>query len=337
MQADSVFLVLNMVKQILLLLIPAYFIASCNDHDDDSLLNRAPYSGITDSIQRNPANAELYYRRGSLLYSNQLPDMAKKDLVKAWELEPREEYAIAVSMVLRHENVTEAIRFLEEALKKIPNSLFIQVQLAQGYKSQGDLQKSLQLCNQVIAAYPNNIDVYLLKSEILKAQDKTGEAISNLEKAYAYAPGDVDLVHTLAFDYAEAKNPKVLALSDSLIRADTEKSHPEPYYFKGVYYSNTGQFAEAIRQFDQAITTRHNFINAYINKGIVYFEQKKYGEAMKVFSLASTVSPDEPAPYFWIGKTLEATGKAEEAKLNYQRAYGLDKTFTEAKEAADRL
>jgi hypothetical protein len=30
-------------------------------------------------------------------------------------------------------------------------------------------------------------------------------------------------------------------------------------------------------------------------------------------------------------------GQKEEAKLNYQRAYGLDNSFTEAKEAADKI
>jgi hypothetical protein len=30
-------------------------------------------------------------------------------------------------------------------------------------------------------------------------------------------------------------------------------------------------------------------------------------------------------------------GNRDEALLNYKRAYGLDKTFTEAKEAADSL
>jgi len=38
-----------------------------------------------------------------------------------------------------------------------------------------------------------------------------------------------------------------------------------------------------------------------------------------------------------MGKCQEAVGQKDEAKLNYQRAYGLDKTFTEAKEAADRI
>ena len=326
-----------MLRNILTIIIVAIFIASCNDTPGDDLLNRAPYGKLTDSIQQNAKDAGLYYRRGSLLYSNQEFKLAENDLRKAWELAPKEEYAIAVSIVLRQRSVDEAIEFLEAALKKIPGSLFIQVQLAQGYKSKGDLNKSLEICNRVIETYPNNIDVYLLKAEILKALNKTTEAIATLEKAYTYAPGDVDLVHTLAFDYAETKNPSVLQLSDSLIRADTENVHPEPYYFKGVYFSNTNRFEEAIIQFDKAITTKHNFINAYINKGIVYFDQKKLKEAMGVFALAATVSPDEPFPYYWIGKTYEAMGNKQEARLNYQRACGLDKYFEEACEAAARM
>jgi hypothetical protein len=38
-----------------------------------------------------------------------------------------------------------------------------------------------------------------------------------------------------------------------------------------------------------------------------------------------------------MGKCQEALGQKQEALLNYQRAYGLDKTFAEAQEAAERL
>ncbi len=65
--------------------------------------------------------------------------------------------------------------------------------------------------------------------------------------------------------------------------------------------------------------------------------KKKYTEALKTFQLANTISATFPDAYFWMGRCQEAIGQKEEAKLNYQRAYGLDNSFTEAKEAADRL
>jgi tetratricopeptide (TPR) repeat protein len=314
-------------------------LVSCTNGDDQdhNLLSQRPYDKLTDSIKQFPKNAELYYRRGTLLYSHQEIALAENDLKNAWKLQPTEEHALGVSTLLKQKNQDEAINFLEEAIKKLPNSIFIQIQLAQGYKAKGQLERSLELCNQVIEKYPNNIDALLLKADILKTRGQNGEAMTTLETAYRLAPGDVELVHTLAFDYAEAKNPKAVSLSDSLIKADTQKSHAEPYYFKGVYYSNTGNYEEAIKQFDKAIQTNYNFINAYINKGIAYYDQKKYKQAFEVFTLAAKVFPDEADPYYWLGKTQEATGNKDEARLNYQRAYGLDKSFTEAKEAADRL
>jgi len=89
--------------------------------------------------------------------------------------------------------------------------------------------------------------------------------------------------------------------------------------------------------FNDAIQHDYYFLNAYIEKGKVLFDEKKYTDAMKVFQLANTISATFPDAYYWMGKCQEAVGQKDEAKLNYQRAYGLDKTFTEAKEAADRI
>jgi tetratricopeptide (TPR) repeat protein len=263
--------------------------------------------------------------------------LAERDLRKAWQLDPKEEYALRLTTILKQKNADTAIAFLQQALKKLPGSISLHVLLAKGYESKKEFDNSLAICNDIIQKYPGQLDALMLKSELLKQQNKTDEAISVLEQAYAYAPGDVDLVHQLAFEYAEAKNPKVLSLSDSLIKVDVEKRHAEPYYFKGLYYENKGNYKEAIQFFDLAIGHDYNFLDAYMDKGECYFDQKKYAEALKTFQLTTTVFPSEALPYYWMGKTQEAAGDKEEARLNYQRAYGLDKTFTDAKEAADRL
>ena len=116
-----------------------------------------------------------------------------------------------------------------------------------------------------------------------------------------------------------------------------EGNHAEPYYFKGIYHYNTGNNREALRYFDEAIRHNYNFIDAHMSKGVVYYDQKQYAEALNTFRLATTVSPTYAPSYFWLGKTQEAMGKKAEAKLDYQRAYGLDKNFTEARRAAEAL
>ena len=71
---------------------------------------------------------------------------------------------------------------------------------------------------------------------------------------------------------------------------------------------------------------------------ILYFtNQKKYAEALKTFSLPATITPTYADAYYWMGRTQEALAQKEEAKQNYQRAYSLDKSLTEAKAAAEKL
>jgi tetratricopeptide (TPR) repeat protein len=327
-----------MQKLFLLTIISITFVA-CSDHspNENATLSQPPYNKLTDSIDNAPKDAGLYYRRGSLLYKNGEMQLAENDLRNAWQLDPKEEYALRLTTILKQKNSDTAISFLQEALKKIPTSIGLHVMLAKGYESKNQLDKASAIVDDIIKQYPGELDALILKSEILKQQNKNAEALSLLEKARSYAPGDVDLVHQLGFEYAETKNPKVLSLADSLIKVDVEKRHAEPYYFKGLYYENTGNWKEAIKCFDEAIQHDFNFLDAYMDKGQTYYDQKKYADALKTFQLTTTVFPSQSLPYYWLGKTQQALGKKDEARLNYQRAYGLDKTFTEAKDSVDRL
>lgn len=321
-------------------LIIAFVFVACTSgpsSQDEALLSRPPYDRLTDSIKGDAGNAALYFRRGTLLYGNEETGLAEKDLRRAWQLQPKEEYGLRLALLLKQKNADTAITFLEQAVRQLPQSISLQVLLAKGYESKTETEKALAICDGLLRNYPGELDALVLKAELLRQQNKNREALSVLETAYTYAPGDVELVHQLAFTYADMKNPRALSLSDSLIKADVEHRHPEPWYFKGLYYENTGRYEEAIKDFDEAIRRDFNFLDAYLDKGETYYIQAKYAQALSAFRLAATVFPSEAEPYLWLAKTQQAMGNASEARLNYQRAYGLDKTLTEAKDSADHL
>ncbi|MBK6938047.1 MAG: tetratricopeptide repeat protein [Chitinophagaceae bacterium] len=176
-----------------------------------------------------------------------------------------------------------------------------------------------------------------MKAELLGKKGDNNEAIRVLEQTYVLTPYDIDLNYELAFRYAEAKNPKALTICDSLAKTDSLGNHAEPDYYKGIYYSNIGEKQKALSLFSKAIEQDYYYLNAHIEKGRVLLDTKNYNEALKTFKLANTISPDFPDAWYWMGRCQEVMGLKEEAKLNYQKAYGLDNTFTEAKEAADKL
>ena len=89
--------------------------------------------------------------------------------------------------------------------------------------------------------------------------------------------------------------------------------------------------------FDEAINRDWHFVEPYIEKGIILFEEKNYDEALKTFRNATTIAYTNPDCYFWMGRCYEAIGRKEDALDSYSRALTFDKDFTEAKEAIGRL
>jgi tetratricopeptide (TPR) repeat protein len=88
---------------------------------------------------------------------------------------------------------------------------------------------------------------------------------------------------------------------------------------------------------DAAISHDYYFLDAHMEKGQILYNEKRFADALKAFQLANTISPSFAEGFYWLGKTKEAMGNKAEAKLDYQRAHGLDKTLAEAKMGAERL
>jgi tetratricopeptide (TPR) repeat protein len=330
-----------MAKILSLLVIVMILVSSCNDKESaspfDKVLTQPPYADLTDSIKNEPRRDDLYFRRGVLLNSNDLTEPALADFKKAWSLMKNEKYAFGLGNLLLDKKPDSAIIFLNDALKELPESFLLQLTLARSYNKVNKTDEALKICNTILEKNTMQVDVMKMKAELLNKKGNPAESISILEKAYSITPYDIELNYELAYKYAENKNPKVISLCDSLIKVDTLQIHAEPFYYKGIYFSNTGDKAKALTLFDEAITYDKYYMNAFIEKGRILYEQKKYTDAYNVFELANTLSNTFPDAYYWMGKCQEALGQKEEAKLNYQRAYSLDKTFIEAKEAIDSI
>ena len=313
----------------------------CNSSNDsspyDQLLSHPPYAKLTDSIKQNSTNSELYYHRGMLLFKNNNNPPALSDFKKAWSLEKREPYAVAISNILVADKPDSAISFLSNALKELPKSVPLQLNLVQVYANKQQTSEALAACNKLLEQQPKHVGALMIKSDLLEAAGDSLGSLQTLQQAYALAPFNVELCYNLAFKYAQTKDLKTLALCDSLIKNDSIERKAEPYYFKGVYYSNINDRIKALDQFNKAIATDYTFLDAYMEKGKMFFEGKKYNEAAKTFQLALRVSATFADGYYWLARCQEALADKDEAKLNYQRAFGLDKSLTEAKEAADRL
>src|SRR5262249_26015559 len=147
-----------------------FIISSCNNSNNSSpyeeLLSHPPYANLTDSIRQNSSDPDLYYRRGMLLYKNNNNPPALVDLQKAWSLRHKEQYAIGISNILL-DNPDSAVSFLRDALKMLPQSIPLHINLIQAYADGQKTNDALVICDKVLQQHPDQVAVLMMKADLL--------------------------------------------------------------------------------------------------------------------------------------------------------------------------
>jgi tetratricopeptide (TPR) repeat protein len=232
--------------------------------------------------------------------------------------------------------VNKAIQLLKEEAQKSSDNTEFSRRLGELYMQTGDNQKALNEYNNIITKDSSNFEAWYDKGTLLLRLKDTSGAINSLETSFSLLPINYSGI-ALANIYVARKNPRALEVLNVLLSKDSAGIQTEPVYMKGVYYSEMKDYDNALKLFDECIKRDWKMTDAYIEKGIILFERKQYDEALKVFNMAATVSNTDADAYYWMGRCYEATGKKEEAIINYERALSLDKNFSEAKDALHRL
>lgn len=240
------------------------------------------------------------------------------------------------------DSLQQLLGAIRDSIRKYPSEPRLKYNLAIVLQDAGRYAEALKALDSMNISRPDSSDPYIYynylfkRSELLELTGDTLNAIATLEKFVSQGEltqAGIRLAHL----YAETKNPATVPFCDAMIRNDEAGVAPEPNYFKGLYYFNTADFQKAILEFDQSIQKDYNFMDAHLEKGISYYRLQKYNEAIETLNIALKVSNSFADAYYWKARSQEALGQKEEAKLNYQRAFGLDRSLVEAKEAAERL
>lgn len=227
---------------------------------------------------------------------------------------------------------------IEKAIKAYPDSLQLIAKLADLQEENGQLDLALSTIDKGLQRDSTAAIFHNRKASLLLSKGDTSGAISGLLKSLSYAPEQTDIHVELGFLYAAQKKKNALMVADFLLtQTDQPALQTQARFMKGVYYVNTGDKKNALLNFNECIINDYTFIDAYMEKGILLYNDKKYSDAQKSFEKALTISNTHAEAYFWTGKCLEALNKKEEALDYYKKTIGLDGKITEAAEGIKRL
>lgn len=227
---------------------------------------------------------------------------------------------------------------IEQILKDTTTVDSVREQLIGELVQNKDYSKALAQIDFLLAKDSSNPGRLYIKADALEKMGDTTGAIAHYNKAVLKAGVFIEAEMRAAILFAETGNKNALALCDNLLKnPGAVRFRSDVLRIKGIYYAKTSNTVKAIEQYDQILKEDYSYMDAYIEKGLVYYDMAKYQEAWKVFNKSTEVSNKFAEGYFWMAKAEEKMNKKQEAIDNYKRALALDQTITEAREGIQRL
>ena len=229
------------------------------------------------------------------------------------------------------------INRLREQLKTHPDSIGIHFQLANLLDSTGNYLAALSEIDSLIRKDSANYGLWFNKATIYEHAKDTLKAILSYSTAIKIYPSPQALLG-LANLYAEQKDKTSLLICNQVKKMGLGREYDAHCAFiAGVYNARTHNSSLAIPLFDECIANDYTYMEAYVEKGMVYFDNSQYKEALTVFQFASSVNNLYADAYYYMARCYEKMNVRDSAVLRFKQSLSLDKNLTEAKAGLKRL
>ncbi len=228
------------------------------------------------------------------------------------------------------------VQSLFAQLKQNPDSTGLRLLLASALDSIGAYKEAFRQMDTLLKKDSVNFGLWFANGEIAEDAKDTIRAMMSYDKALRIYPSPNAML-ALANLYAEQKNKKALVFSNEVEQMSLGREYDaHSAFISGVYYARTGNGNKAIKYFDTCIANNYTYMPAYIEKGLVYFDNRQYSDALKVFRFASTVNALDADPYYWQGRCYEMMNIKDSAVLRFKQSLHLEDA-PETREALKRL
>lgn len=230
-----------------------------------------------------------------------------------------------------------ALKNLYKQVKQHPDSTGLRLKLVYTLDSLNVYKEALQQIDTLIREDSLNYGLWFTKGNVAEhAQDTLLAMQSYANAAKIYESPDALL--SLANLYAETKNDRALLICSRVEALALGREYDAHCAFiTGIFYARTGSKENALKKFDECIANNYTYMEAYIEKGLVYFDKEEYDKALNVFQFAVTVNSLYADAYYYQARCYEMMNKKDSAIEKFQQSLRLDNTLVEAQQHMDKL
>jgi adenylate cyclase len=235
----------------------------------------------------------------------------------------------AVLSAASMENITEALRWFDEALNIDPEYAAAYAGKCAAYENAfrevhetSLIHRAQSACSTALQLNPNLVIVHTALGDLYYSTGRPDEAEKSYLRALEIDPSSSESYMGLGDVYLALNRPQ--DAEDSLRQAIG--LHPgdwTPYNRLGNYLFNTGQYLEAAQQFEYAIALDHANSNAYSNLGAAYMLAGNFIAALPAFQQSLAVTP-KATTYTNLGMLHYYLGHLDESIAYHRKAIELE-------------
>lgn len=288
-------------------------------------------------IAGEPQNAQNFVDRSRWYSDHNQPDSALRDVRRALAIDSlNPAHYIALSEVYQF---TGKFQDAEKALIKAralnPDDNEARIAHARFYLVFKNYEEAIKLVEEAIKKTPRNPKAYFIAGLVFLEKGDTTAAIRNLMQATAQDNRYFDAWLRLALIYSKKQDQLAEGYFKTALRLRSDSK--AAWYLMGFFYQESGAYQKAIAAYDSVLKIDPGFRDAIYNKGYVAMVvDEDYDKAIGLFEQALRVSPNWTNALYNLGYARELQGDIEKARNDYQAVIAIDPGHEMARKALDR-
>ena len=267
------------------------------------------------ALQADPKLVPVHFNMAIALGRiNEYPSAADhlRTFLKSYPQEPRAHQLLGLCLT-ETGDLRGALPELELSYRLNPKDASILYSLAYANARAGDADRAAELLSKYEA---DAAQANLIRGLIEYRRGRFTEAKTLFEQVLASKPDTVPALTALGrlelLDHNDGKAIDLLERALGMNPSDAEST-----YQLGVLYDRNGRTAEGVKLLRRAITLRASYPDPHYHLGRIAMDRKDYKTALAELELARRLLPDQEAIRLLLGRTYQALGRLDEARLEF--------------------
>ena len=230
-----------------------------------------------------PDNSDVFFTKGAIYSQLHRSEKAIEEYKKAIsKSENIDEIYINIGFEYEHlNNYIKSIEYFKKALTIAPENDMILFELSFCFEQTGKLLEGIDFFNEYIDKYPYSKAAWSVLGTIYNLNNNKIKAIDAFDFAIAIDDSDSGPYYQKAsVYYSEREYKKAIEVYHEILNLNLEYYLSTPYFFIAECYEKIEEYDKAIEFYSQSIQIEENNPDAWIGRGICFFEINKIKQAI---------------------------------------------------------